>query len=71
MVSFYGCDLNISMLQEESLLFLLSSQEALVFSFDQPRKNESLSRPWSHPVVSNLETLDWESSVLATKPLLH
>ena len=36
------------------------------YSFYRPRKDERLSRPWSHPVV-----LNWESSVLASRPLLH
>ena len=38
------------------------------YSFYQPRKDERLSRPWSHPVVLNMGTLDWESSVLTTRP---
>ena len=41
------------------------------YSFDQPRMDESLSRPWSHPVVLNTGPLDCESSVLTTRPLLH
>ena len=28
--------------------------------FYQPRKDERLSQPWSHPVVLNTESLDWE-----------
>ena len=30
-----------------------------------------LSQPWSHPVVLNTGTLDWESSTLTTRPLLY
>ena len=40
------------------------------YSFYRPRKDERLSRPWSHPVVLNTETLDWESSALTTRPSL-
>ena len=36
--------------------------------FDRPRKDERLSRPWSHPVVMNPGPLDWESSTLTTRP---
>ena len=41
------------------------------YSFYRPRKDERLSRPWSHPVVLNTGPLDWESSTLTTRPLLH
>ena len=41
------------------------------YSFDRTRKIERLCQPWIHPVVLRLETLDLESSVLSTKPLLH
>ena len=37
------------------------------YSFYQPRKDERLSRPWSHPVVLNMGLLDWESSALSLK----
>ena len=40
------------------------------YSFYQPRKDERLSRPWSHPVVLIMGPLDWESSALTTRPLL-
>ena len=40
------------------------------YSFYRPRKDERLSRPWSHPVVLNTALLDWESSALTTRPLL-
>ena len=41
------------------------------YSFYRPRKDERLSRPWSQPVVLNTGLLDWESSALTTRPLLH
>ena len=41
------------------------------YSFDRPQKDERLSRPWSHPVVLSPEPLDWESSALTTRLLLH
>ena len=41
------------------------------YSFDRLREDEKLSRPWSHPVVVNTESLDWESSVLTTLTLQH
>ena len=34
------------------------------YSFYRPRKDERLSRPWSHPVVLNTGPLDWKSSAL-------
>ena len=40
------------------------------YSFYRPRKDEQLSRPWSHPVVLGTRPLDWESSALTTRPLL-
>ena len=40
-------------------------------SIYRPRKDERLSQPWSHPVVLNTEPLDWESSPLTNRPLLH
>ena len=41
------------------------------YSFYRPRKDERLSQPWSHPVVLNTGLLDWQSSALTTRPLLH
>ena len=32
------------------------------YSFYRPRKDERLSRPWSHPVVLITGPLDWEST---------
>ena len=39
------------------------------YSFYQPRKDERLSPPWSHPPVLNTGPLDWESSTLTTRPI--
>ena len=41
------------------------------YSFYRPWKDDRLSRPWSHPVFLNTGPLDWESSTLTTRPLLH
>ena len=41
------------------------------YSFDQPRKNERLSFPLSHPEALNPGPLDWESSAPTTILLLH
>ena len=41
------------------------------YSTDQPRKDERLSWPCSHPAVLNQGPLDWESSTLTTRSLLH
>ena len=42
-----------------SLLFLISRNSW--YSFYQPRKDERLSRPWSHPMVSKMSTRNfWE-----------
>ena len=47
-----------------------------IYSFEwystyRPQKDERLSQPWSHPVVLNTGPLDWKSSTLTTRPLLH
>ena len=36
------------------------------YSFYRPRKDERLSRPWTHLMILNTELLDWESSTLTT-----
>ena len=41
------------------------------YSFYRPWKDERLSQPLSHPVVLNTGPLDWESSILITRPLLQ
>ena len=52
---------------EEAVYFL-----PLCFQkFYRPRKDERLSQPWSHPVVLSMGPLNWESSALTTRPLLH
>ena len=37
------------------------------YPFDQPQKDERLSRPWSHPVLWNLGTPSWESNTLTVE----
>ena len=39
------------------------------YPFDQPRKDERLTRPWSHTMVFNTGTLDWGSSALTNRPV--
>ena len=39
------------------------------YSFYQPRKDERLSRPWSHPVVLNRGPLDRQSSTLTAQSI--
>ena len=41
------------------------------FSLYRSRKDEKLSRPWRHPAILNTSPVDWESSTLTTRPLLH
>ena len=41
------------------------------YSFDWPRKNKWLSNPWSHPVVLDSRSQDWESRILTTRPLFY
>ena len=40
------------------------------YSIYQPRKDETLSQPWSHPEVLNTGPLDWKSSALTTRTSL-
>ena len=40
-------------------------------SFYWPWKDERLSPLWSHPMVLITGPLDWKSSALTTRPLLH
>ena len=49
---------------EEAEYFLPSVPRKSWYSFYRPRKDERLSRPWSHPAVLNTGPLDWESSAL-------
>ena len=39
------------------------------YPFDQPYKDERLTRPWSHTVAFNTKPLDWESSTLPIRPV--
>ena len=55
---------------EDTIYFLPFSSQKSWYSFYRPRKDERLSRPCRHPVVLNTGLLDWESSVLTTRPLL-
>ena len=41
------------------------------YSFYQPWKDERLSQLWNYRVVLNMGHLDWKSSTLTTRPLLH
>ena len=54
---------------EEAVYFLPLSSQIFWYSLYRPRKDERLSRPWSHPMVLNTGLLDWESSALTTTPL--
>ena len=56
---------------EEAVYFLPQVPRYSWYSYYRPRKDEGLSRPWSHPVVLSTGPLDWESSALTTRPLLH
>ena len=72
MAPFYGWGSTASRLeplQGGSLLFTTKFPE--VPGTHQPREDERLSRPWSHPAVLNTGPLDWESSALTTRPLLY
>ena len=74
MAPFYRWDSTASRLeslQGGSLLFTTKFPEIPGILFYRPRKDEKLSRPWSNSVVLNTGPLDWESSTLATRPLLH
>ena len=74
MAPFYGWGSTASRLQPlrgGSLLFTNSVPRKSWYSFYRPRKDERLSRPWSHPVVLNTGPLDWELSTLTTRPLLQ
>ena len=65
MASFYGWGSTASRLEKlqgGSLLFTTKVPVNSWYSFYQPRKDEGLSRCWTHPVVLNTGPLDWESS---------
>ena len=40
-----------------------------MYPFDQPRKDERPTRPWSCTVAFNTGPLDWESSALTNRPV--
>ena len=40
-----------------------------MYPFDQPRKDERLSRPWSYTEAFNTGPLDLESSALTNRPV--
>ena len=56
---------------KETVYFLPLSPRKSCYSFDWPWKDERLSWPCSHSVVLNEGPLDWESSTLTTRSLLH
>ena len=43
-------------------IFTTKSPIETWYSFDRPRKDKMLSRPWNHPVVLNSGPLNWEFS---------
>ena len=70
MAPFYGRGSATSRLQshyEKEVYFLPQVPRSSWYSFDRPRKDERLSRPWIHPVILNTGPLDWESSALTTR----
>ena len=56
---------------KEAVYFLPLVPRNSWYSFYRPRKDERLSRPWSHSMVLNTGPLDWETSILTTRPLLQ
>ena len=69
MAPFYGWSSAASRLEPlrgGSLIFTTKFPKFPDILFYRPRKDERLSRPWSHPVVLNMRPLDWESSALTT-----
>ena len=59
-------------LQRGSLRFTTKFPEIPgLYTFYQPPKEERLTQPWSHPLVLNMGPLDWKSSALTNRPLLH
>ena len=71
MAPFYGWGSTASWLEPPrggSLLFTTKFPEISGTHFTDLGR---MSRPWSHPVVLKTGPLDWESSALTTRPLLH
>ena len=56
---------------EESLLFIAIFPVIPATHLINLERMKGLSQLWSHPLVLNSGPLDWEFSVLTTKPLLH
>ena len=56
---------------EETLYFLPFSSQDLLVLVESTSGGWRLSQPWSYPVVLNLGPLDWESTAITTRPLLH
>ena len=67
MAPFYGWGSTTSRLEQETVYILFTTGTPV----NLWRMDEKLSQTWSHPVVLNMEPLDWESSALITRPLLH
>ena len=53
------------------MFFIIPLETACWYSFDCSRKDERKNRPWSHRVFLYTGSLNWESSALDTRPLLH
>ena len=73
MTPFYGSSsTELGLLRRGSLLFATRFflQRNFWYSFYWPWNDERLSGPWSHPVVLDTGSLDWESSALTTRPYL-
>ena len=67
MFPFYGWGSRLEPLRGGSRLFTAKFLEISGSYFINIGK---MSQSWSHPVVSNLGPLDWESSILTTMPFL-
>ena len=73
MAPFYGWGSTASMqqpLRRGSLLFTTKFPEIPGTQFIDLGRMKRLNQPWSHPVVLNMKSLDWESSVLNTRPFI-
>ena len=63
----FNC-LKVTVTSRRQFTFYHSLPRNSWYSFYRPRKDEGLSRPWSHPVVLSTGPLDWEFSILTTRP---
>lgn len=72
---FHGWASTISRLQspykDTVCFFTIQLPRTSYYSTDQPRKNERLKKPCSHPLVLNPRPLIWVSSALTTRLFLH